>query len=413
MASSLFWLLWPVFYAFSAAGVSTFASLSEVPVVQIVSTMAALALPFRSIWYIVLAKKNHSRLRPGMLIQTALEIILSLLFIFLPRVSYQWFLVFLGLYFSFHMALNIINTVIYSKNRTFQYFIPSLAQAVLFTYLFFGLFFTPSEMRYQMVISGSGFFLSLLGQSYIMDLLSVIIKNKSASNAFRRVSLILPGFAGLGIPYRLIHTLQNDGLSEDLDAEVFFCFGKGGKGAAGHCELCIDGRTYTYGNYDPESRFLFKIGGNGIIVRANRELQIQNFLREGRTVVSYGLKLSPEQKKRLMENLAAFEQTLCPWDEEAKRVPAGEHLSTVHRDLEAQVFRIQKGRFKSYFIPTINCVTLTASLLKGTSAGNAVIPGVYTPGAYMDTFHRLYIAGQDIVACVNVFRPEHKEVSAK
>lgn len=406
MASSLFWLLWPVFYAFSAAGVSTFASLSEVPVVQIVGTMAALVLPFRSIWYIVLAKKNQSKIRPGMLIQTAVEISLALIFLFLPRFSYQWFLVFLGIYFSFHMALNIINTVIYGKNRTFQYFIPSLAQAVLFTFLFFGLFFTPSDMRYQLVISGSGFLLSLLGQSYVMDLLSVIIKNKSASNAFRRVSLILPGFAGLGIPYRLLHTLQNDGTPEDLDAEVFFCFGKGGRGAAGHCELCIDGRTYTYGNYDQASRFLFKTGGNGIIVRAQRELQIQRFLREGRTVVSYGLKFSPEQKERLRQNLEAFQKTLVSWDEEAKQAPAKEYLSTVHDSLDAQVYLVKKGRFKSYFIPTINCVTLTANLLRGTSAANAVIPGVYTPGAYMDTFHRLYIAGQDIVVSVNIFRPE-------
>ena len=409
MLFSLFWLLWPMFYAFGSMGLSTFTGLNEFPVVQIVSTMAALVLPFRSIWYIVLAKKNRNRLRINMLLQTAAEIGLALLFMLLPRTSYSWYLLFLAAYFSFHMVLNIVNLVIYSKNHTFQYFIPSLAQAVLFTFLFAALFLVPGDMRYQMVIGGSGLFLSLLGQSYVMDLLSVLIKNKGASNAFRRVSLILPGFAGLGIPARLLYTLQSDESPGELDAEVLFSFGKGGQGVAGHCELCIDGRTYSYGNYDPDSRFFFKIGGNGIIVQATREKQIRQLLREGRTVVCYGLRFSPRQKERLLQNIAVFREHLISWDEEAKSIPEGEHLHQVHDRLDAKVYRITGGRFKSYFIPTINCVTLTASLLKGTAAGNMVIPGVYTPGAYMDTLHRLYIAGQDIVVSVQVHRPDKQK----
>lgn len=402
-------LLWFLVYGLGIAGISTIMGLGELQALYTISTMAALMLPFRSVWYIVIAKKNHSRLHTGLLIQTAAEITTALLFLVLPRLSYQWFLVFLGIYFSFHIGLNVVNTIIFSRNRTFQYMIPSLAQSVLFTILFYGLLLVPAYWRDQLVVYGSGFFLALLGQAYMMDFLSVIIRNKYISAAFRRVCLTMPGFAGLRLPTQLLHTLQNDGDPKTADAEVFFSFGKGALGVVGHCELCVDGRTYTYGNYDPQSRILFKTIGNGVIIRAQRELQIQKLNQEGRTVISYGLRLSSEQKARLTQNLAEFQENLTPWDVQAKQMPAHEHLSCVHDKLDAQVFLITKGQFQSYFIPTINCVTLTANLLRGTSAGHMIIPGVYTPGAYMDALHRLYISGQSVVSSVHVYKPEKVE----
>ena len=402
-------LLWFLVYGLGIAGISTIMGLGELQALYTISTMAALMLPFRSVWYIVIAKKNHSRLHTGLLIQTAAEITTALLFLVLPRLSYQWFLVFLGIYFSFHIGLNVVNTIIFSRNRTFQYMIPSLAQSVLFTILFYGLLLVPAYWRDQLVVYGSGFFLALLGQAYMMDFLSVIIRNKYISAAFRRVCLTMPGFAGLRLPTQLLHTLQNDGDPKTADAEVFFSFGKGALGVVGHCELCVDGRTYTYGNYDPQSRILFKTIGNGVIIRAQRELQIQKLNQEGRTVISYGLRLSSEQKARLTQNLAEFQENLTPWDAHAKQMPAHEHLSCVHDKLDAQVFLITKGQFQSYFIPTINCVTLTANLLRGTSAGHMIIPGVYTPGAYMDALYRLYISGQSVVSSVHVYKPEKVE----
>ena len=55
-------------------------------------------------------------------------------------------------------------------------------------------------------------------------------------------------------------------------------------------------------------------------------------------------------------------------------------------------------------LPTINCVTLTGALLKGSSAGNVVVPGVYTPGAYMEMLHRLLMAGNDVVTSVTIYK---------
>ena len=61
------------------------------------------------------------------------------------------------------------------------------------------------------------------------------------------------------------------------------------------------------------------------------------------------------------------------------------------------------GPFRTYFIPTINCVTITNSILGHTDLGSALMPGVKTPGAYMDMLDRQLRSGSDIVVARHVY----------
>ncbi len=400
MIISLFWLLWPLMYATGAFGMSTAFSAAETWLIYILNIAAGCLLPLRGVLYLLLARRSGTQLHSGMLIQTVLESALSLVIIFLPRFSYQSFLVVLCLYLSFYTAVQGINAFIYGRDRIYQYFIPALCQALIFPLLIAAILLLPDDLRYRFVMSGSGYLLSILGFAYFCDWMSVAIKNKRAANIFHRISVTMPGFGGLGVPARLLHTLHNDPPSSPPDAEIIFNYGKHGKGVAGHCELCVAGKTFTYGNYDPASRAIFKTLGNGIIFRADKEQYIDFLLRQDRTVVVYGLRLSAEQKTGLQEALSRLEQSLADWQAEAQRTPSEEYIRKVTDQLDARVYRITNGRFRSYFLPTINCVTLTGSLLKGTAAGNVLIPGLYTPGAYMELLHRLYVAGNDVVFSV-------------
>lgn len=402
MIFSFFWLLWPILYAVGAMGAGAAVTSEEMALIYIINALAGIVLPLRGVWYIILACKNKTKLNFRMLLQTVLEISTSLIIIFLPKFSYSAFLSFLIAYFSFNTAVQTINAVIYVKNRVFQYFIPALCQGILFSYIFVGLVFLPFDIRYRAVMGGVGYLLSVLGHFYLCDWLSITIKNKGVAEVFRKISITMPGFGGLGVPTRLINTLHNDESNIKHDAEIIFNYGKRGKGVAGHCELFVDGRSYTYGNYDPDSRAIFNTMGDGIIFRAEKQRYIDFLLSLNRTVVVYGLKFDEEQLRQFKENLSDFHNSLERW-ELAKETKEDEYIYKVSAELGAEIYRINEGRFKTYFIPTINCVTLTGSLLKGTAAGNIVLPGVYTPGAYMDALHRLYIAGNDVVVSVNSY----------
>ncbi len=403
MFYSLFWLIWPVLYSFGVMGATAAAISDEASLVYIVNAAAGIILPLRGIWYIILAKRNNTPLRPKMLVQTMMELTLALILIFLPGISYPAFLLFLCLYCSFHAAVHGINSYIYGKNKVFQYFIPSISQAELFLLIFMGILFLPDNIRYRFVMGGTGYFLSILGHAYLCDWLSVVIKNRRTAEIFRKISVTMPGFAGLGIPTRLLGTLRDHKTNKKPDAEIIFNYGKYGKGIAGHCELCVDGKTYTYGNYDPDSRAILNTMGNGIVFRAEKQQYIDFLVEQDRTVVVYGLKFDRDQRKYFRHTLELFEKTLTPWQEEAENTSEDEYIHLVLDRLNADVYRINEGRFKTYFLPTINCVTLTGSLLRGTPAGNVIIPGVYTPGAYMDALHRLHLAGDDTVVSINTY----------
>ena len=60
-------------------------------------------------------------------------------------------------------------------------------------------------------------------------------------------------------------------------------------------------------------------------------------------------------------------------------------------------WRVQRGPYATYFIPTINCVSLTNELLEKTDIGRTVMLGLKTPGAYLDLLEREYLAGNPAV----------------
>ena len=398
----LFWLIWPIMYATGIMGASAAFLSDKAAIVYIVNAAAGILLPLRGIWYILLARKNNTPIRPKMLVQTLMETVMAAIIIFLPSVSYPAFLVVAALYSSFHFAVQGINAYIYGKNKSFQHFIPSICQSVLFLHVFACVLFLPDHIRRPFVMSGSGYLLSILGHAYLCDLLSVLIKNRRVSDIFRGVSVTMPGFAGLGAPTRLLGTLRSHRSDKTPDVEIFFSYGKE---IAGHCELCVDGRTYTYGNYDPNSRAVLQTMGNGIIFRAEKKPYIDFLVAQERTVVVYGLKLDRDQRKYFRHTLELFEKTLTPWQSEAENTPPDEYIHRVLQALNPPIYRINEGRFKTYFLPTINCVTLTANLLRGTPAGNTILPGVYTPGAYMDALHRLYLSGNNVIVSVDTYEP--------
>ena len=66
-------------------------------------------------------------------------------------------------------------------------------------------------------------------------------------------------------------------------------------------------------------------------------------------------------------------------------------------------WRVQRGPYATYFIPTINCVSLTNELLEKTDIGRTVMLGLKTPGAYLDLLEREYLAGNPVVTARRVY----------
>ena len=407
MLYMLFALLWPLIYATCLLGVGAIAISNDPIVVHFVTYFAAAMLPLRGIYYMLISLFKRNGVTKGMMIQTGAEIIIAAAIVILPNFSFGAFVVVFEIFLTFYIAVKLTDTIIYGKNRIFKFMIPSLAQAALFLHIFLAILLIPGEVRRRTVEMGTGIVLSLLGAAHICDFLTIVVKKQKVREVLGHIRVTMPGVIALTIPHRLMHAIKNAKNRENqqgVNVEVFFQYGKAGIEVAGHCEICLDGRTYTYGNYDPESRVLLGTVGRGVIVRAKRDEYIHWCVNSRRKMMMvYGLHLNEDEMALLRRKAEEFDSGLRPWDEEVKLLPEKEYARRLCENMDAHAYQITKGRFKTYFIPTINCVKLVDYFLGDTSIGHMIIPGIYSPGAYMDVLQRLYDTGSQTVVSLEKY----------
>ena len=236
----------------------------------------------------------------------------------------------------------------------------------------------------------------IFGTGQICDFMALLVKNRKVNKVLRNIRLALPDLTGLLIPLRTAELLPEAPLKgERGTVEVIFQVSPHGISVAGHCELCLDGWTYTYGAYDPAHLHIFKAVGRGILVKAPRDEYLaycmQHFKKK---VIRYTLSLDPEQEEILRGEVAKLDTCLEPWYPD---LPPKAYASRLRQIPGVHLYRIVSGRFRRYFIPTINCVSLTDSLLGETELGHAHIMGIKTPGAFMDHLERQYLSETGLV----------------
>ena len=131
MLSLLFELIWPLIYANCLFGISTIAISNEPIFIQVVTFSAAVMIPLRGVYYIIISLVRGNKIIRSTVIQTVCEILIGAIIVLLPSFSYKAFVIVYEVYLSFYIAVKIIDTVIYSKNGVKRNFIPSLIQALL------------------------------------------------------------------------------------------------------------------------------------------------------------------------------------------------------------------------------------------------------------------------------------------
>ena len=357
-------------------------------------------VPLRAVaGFVTVLRKNRQISLTAVLLLLFEVGILSLLVV-LPFLSQRAFLVFLLAYLSFLVAVKGVDTYLYARARTWPFFVASVVATVLGAELFRVILFNVRGGREQAIFVAIGVLLMIFGTGQICDLMTLLVKHRKVNKVLRNIRLALPDLTGLLIPLRIAELLPRaplscNGADHRGKIEVLFQVSPHGISVAGHCELCVDGWTYTYGTYDPEYQHLFKTVGQGILIKAPRDAYLAYCQKHfKKKLICYTLCLSPEQEAIVHRKIAALDTTLIPW---TPALPAKTYASRLQQIPGLHFYRIVTGRFRRYFIPTINCVTLTDSLLGDTELGHAHIMGIKTPGAYLDHLERHYLSETGLV----------------
>ena len=132
----------------------------------------------------------------------------------------------------------------------------------------------------------------------------------------------------------------------------------------GHVDIALGDTVYSFGNYDYDKkhRKFFGLVWEGVLFTCNREKYMNfslNVLHN--VIISYRLRLSDMEKATIREHLQTLKKNCHPWlpDQKSRYARA---LSRLGADL----FKFNKGAFRTYFVFNANCAFLVETLLSGT-----------------------------------------------
>ena len=376
MMTLLYLLLLPMLSGIGMLGLGPALMAGRAGAAHVVLLLSGLLLPLRGLMYLLLARRHGNRPGRMSVLLAAVELLLGAGLLLLPQLSVRLFAVVVA-------AAAVGGTGLF----VLIVFVPALRDAAL---------------RYTAAL-----LLTVFGTGLVCDVLALTIRSRRVRRVLGSIRVALPDLMSLFLPQRTADVLPRAPLGPvpqqgTEEFELLFQTSAHGIGLVGHCELCFDGRTLTYGAYDPAHQRLLRTVGAGIVFSAPREPYLRWCIgTHHRRVISYSLRLPPAQAAQLRAELERFRQTLSPWQPEA--LPEDCFAGRLRRLGGVRFWRVQRGPYATYFIPTINCVSLTNKLLEKTDIGRTVMLGLKTPGAYLDLLEREYLAGNPAVTARRVY----------
>lgn len=302
--------------------------------------------------------------------------------------------------FSLYIFLNGIikfSTFYVYKSNNFKGFFRTLFASLL-DFVFGFIIITNPSRSIKPLTYILGIYFILIGFNNLIDYLRV----KFPNNFFfkkRRFRITLPTIVSLLIPYAFytkINKKLNDEItpvkidkdvSGDVDLEIFIGVKDSLIGTFGHADLWFEGKVYSYGHYDEDSKKLFDTIGDGTLFIIDDRMKYLRFCAEHskKTIFAFGITLTDKQKEKVRNELNKIKNNTYRWkcvQENDKSQEFGDYASCLYRSTKAKFFKFTQSSYKLYFALWTNCVKLVDNILKATGGDILRLNGVITPGAY-------------------------------
>ncbi len=184
--------------------------------------------------------------------------------------------------------------------------------------------------------------------------------------------------------------------------EIFLHLGKNAAFGLGHMDIALDGKAYSFGNYDSTSNRLFGAFSDGVFFKADRNKYLKYVLtHEKQRMIGYGVVLSELQKAAVLNKINEFLYQSKRWYPSAEETP---EPKLMEQEAQAEFYKIGQGPFKTYNALTTNCVAV-ANMLSGSGGVDLMNPqGIITPGTYSEFLDRQFLRKKSIVVSRTVYR---------
>lgn len=272
---TLLYLLLPMLSGIGMLGLGPALMAGRAGAAHVVLLLSGLLLPLRGLMYLLLARRRGNRPGRMSVLLAAVELLLGAGLLLLPQLSVRLFAVVVAVYLTLLVTVEAVNAILYGRMRRWGAFFPAMAAAAGGTGLFVLIVFVPA-LRDAALRYTAALLLTVFGTGLVCDVLALTIRSRRVRRVLGSIRVALPDLMSLFLPQRTADVLPRAPLGPvpqqgTEEFELLFQTSTHGIGLVGHCELCFDGRTLTYGAYDPVHQRLLRTAGAGIVFSAPRE----------------------------------------------------------------------------------------------------------------------------------------------
>lgn len=364
---------------------------------------------------VIIRRKEFSKEK---IISIVVNITFAIVLILFEKVSLSILPILFSLYLLLNSFIKIINFTLLMDSNKYKKYIE------LFFSIFFlisGVIIAVSPLIYlNNILIFIGIYCILLGldsiKNFILELIPISKKLKSI-----RISLpvILEAFTPIQM-LNYINTYFNEEQecenilknNDNYDLEILIHTSNKGSNALGHMDFYFDNKIISYGNYDPSSRKMLSLIGDGVLFEANKEKYIRFCIEHSsKTLIGFGIKLSEKEINNIRNEYKKIKDSTYIWDLNSikNKKYSKCYSKLLKRSIGAKFYKFKSGEFKKYFVCGANCTKFAEKIL-GESTGVLKMVGVITPGTYLEYLEHEYKRKSSNVVYKNIYNEKTKNI---
>lgn len=308
----------------------------------------------------------------------------------------------------------------------------TLAMSLIYIGLSLGLIFSPERTRLAAALTGV--YLLFFSLDMLFDCLLSLFRLHPRLK--RRFTFSLPTIIAAFLPigfFREVNMLVREDPAElrmmeqpdpgtPPDLIVYIHTRAGIQQGFGHCDLCFDGKVYSFGNYDESSWRLGGFFADGVLALIPPQKHIDFAIKYNKKILAaYGLHLTDKHKEEVAQRLREIEAMTYPWESCAQRAEEGKLPGSPdsYNDVGSQMYRLENAvmykfrhgcDYETYNGIGMNCVELVNDVVGKSGIDLIKFNGIVTPGTYLEYLDSLYRIGDTIVTDRRLYRTQNGTV---
>ena len=346
------------------------------------------------------------------------NIIIGTFMLLYPKLSLAIIPIAFSLYILLYAVVKFIYYLVLKKANLKSRF-KELIFSILFIIISLIFLFYPID-RLNIFIMFIGVYCIILGLSMIYEFFIDFLSNSTKLKIKKKIKMTVPVFLDAFFPKRSLKKIDkyiDSILSEEKDIDsddylkILIHLSNYSVNQFGHIDIMLDGKVYSFGNYDKSTQRLFTGLGDGVLfVTDKKEKYIDFCFKHNReTIVEYGIQITDKQREKIINKLKHIMDDTFEWtppirnDKKLKRLY---YADKMYKATKGKFYKFKSIELKTFFIVGVNCTYFINIILEGIFQKLKVI-GVLSPGTYYEYLEENYKKKNSNVK----FRKVYREVS--